>query len=608
VHFEGYGGARGSDFDGGVRARLVMPFARFGIGADYNALDGRTRLILSAFNGLRRGGVFGDGTLFRFDYLPARDHSITAGLEIPIYRNIPTGRARPGADHVRLTAQVASRVQPPDSRLGLERPLASARAAADRIRQLGVPFLGRTTPPSAPRRGAAPMRTIDEESRDFHTTVEHAFSIALAGRSLPDGEITPAGLRTAAEARTILLAEVLLPYNRLLGQVKKPDTIRGFGTRAQGIFLRWLHIGGAATEAGAASAVWVFAALLDAIEATRAATATEWRDTRFVWLPLQYALKGDQYDTQAELDAIVALAVEEPFTEGNFVSYVINEQFQYQLSRTIRAAEDYHVLWTHDFRGNDDQGDPDEMAYRQVLRSYLVALTERVRAYDRTGKFPVYIIMLDEWFYQVRNGRWWMNVLENPTGHRLRLASAFKPWEDSIAAAQAQLRDAIAGSTLLQAQRRQFGEEWLRNLVKVHVNITNPADPSFWSWNVVAGVPLGDNMLRDHRKLVFYDVTEADPYRGEALYTGAGIGENYANLSWEDRSLLVRGPAILGLKAAVRNLMETQGSLARSRPTTSNASKPRWSVTSGRCGHSGFTMARASARSRSTLRRRCSTR
>lgn len=187
-----------------------------------------------------------------------------------------------------------------------------------------------------------------------------------------------------------------------------------------------------------------------------------------------------------------------------------------------RGNEDYHVLWTHDFRGNDDQGDPDEMAYRQVLRSYLVALTERVRAYDRTGTFPVYIIMLDEWFYQVRNGRWWMNVLENPTSHRLRLGGAFRAWEDSIAAAQAQLREAIAGSTLLQAQRRQFGEEWLRNLVKVHVNITNPADPSFWSWKVVAGVPLADNMLRDHRKLVFYDATEADPYR-EALYTGAGV-------------------------------------------------------------------------------------
>ena len=32
---------------------------------------------------------------------------------------------------------------------------------------------------------------------------------------------------------------------------------------------------------------------------------------------------------------------------------------------------------------------------------------------------------------------------------------------------------ALAGSALLTAQRRQYGEAWLRNLVKVHVSITN---------------------------------------------------------------------------------------------------------------------------------------
>ena len=52
--------------------------------------------------------------------------------------------------------------------------------------------------------------------------------------------------------------------------------------------------------------------------------------------------------------------------------------------------------------------------------------------------------------------------------------------------------------------------------------------------------------MRDHRKVVFYDISEDDPYRGEAIFTGAGIGEHYANLSWEDRSLLLRGPAALG--------------------------------------------------------------
>jgi hypothetical protein len=139
------------------------------------------------------------------------------------------------------------------------------------------------------------------------------------------------------------------------------------------------------------------------------------------------------------------------------------------------------------------------------------------------------------------------------------LPSAFRAWEDTIAAAQAELRAAIANSTRLQAQRQQYGEAWLRALVKVHVNVTNRPDETFWSWRLVPGIPMSDNILRDHRKLVFYDISEADPYRGEAMYTGAGVGEHYSNLSWEDRSLLVRGPALLGLKAEARTVLQENG-------------------------------------------------
>jgi hypothetical protein len=553
LHLEASGGARGSEFDGGLRARLLLPIIRFGIGANYNALDGSMGMVLSTFHAIRRGGLFGEGTQLRADYLPGRDHSVTLGLEVPVFRRIPNGRARPSHDHQSLPKEAATRKSAPANRQALDDLLASARASANRIRLLAVPFLGRDERPlslRAARERGVPFRGIESEANLFHGLIARAFSAALDA---------PAGERAASAAREVLLTEVLLPYNRLLGQVKRPDGVRGFGSRAQGIFLRRIHMDGVAAGEAASAAHWVFTELLDIVEVNRAAIAREWGDSRFVWLPLQFALRPEDHDTQAELDAIVERAVEAPFTNGNRVSYVINEQFQYQLSRTIQVAEDYHVLWTHDFRGNDDQGNPDEMAYRHVVRSYLATLTARVRAYDRTGKLPVYIIMLDEWFYQVRNGRWWMTLLEDPTRHRVHFAREFKAWEDTIVAAQAELREAIASSSLLQAQRRQYGEGWLRNLVKVHVNITNPADPSFWSWRVARGVPLGDNMMRDHRKIVFYDVTEADPYRGEAIYTGAGVGENYANLSWEDRSLLVRGPAILTLKTAAREVLVSQG-------------------------------------------------
>jgi hypothetical protein len=397
--------------------------------------------------------------------------------------------------------------------------------------------------------------------RRFHQALELAFSSAIADGAGEPGSaaVTPAGSAAAAAAREILLEYVLLPYNRLLGQVKQPDRLDGLSARAFGAFERWLHLDSGSAAEQRAAALDVFTALLAIVEENRGALREQWRDNRFVWLPLQYALLPEQHDTQQELDAIIERAVGVRFSEGNFVSYLVNEQFQYHLSRTIREARSYHVLWTHDFRGLDAAREPDEMAYRHVLISYLGTLTERVQEYDATGELPTYMIVLDQWFYEVNRSRLWLSLLEDPLRHELSLPPRHAAWQDSIAAAQDRLREAVAASALLQSQARLHGARWLRDLVKVHVNITNPADPSFWSTGVVRPLPLPDNMMRDHRKIVFYDITEEDPYSGGAIFTGAGIGEHYANLSWEDRSLLVRGPALLPLKGALRELLINQG-------------------------------------------------
>jgi hypothetical protein len=66
-------------------------------------------------------------------------------------------------------------------------------------------------------------------------------------------------------------------------------------------------------------------------------------------------------------------------------------------------------------------------------------------------------------------------------------------------------------------------------------------------------------MLRDHRKIAFYDLSESDPARGEALFTGMGIGDHYGGPTWDDRALLVRGPAALYAKTAARELLLSQG-------------------------------------------------
>ena len=578
-HLETYLGYRERELDPGVRLRVTSPAVRLGVGADFTTADRRAHAILSFAHPLRRGGPFGDGGNLRIDYVPGRRHSISIGLETPIARRIPMGSTRPVRDHVPLRSARLPATPLGDSSLGLVEVLASARETAGWIRRLTLPFIdhagwnrdaARTALTADLREigqfigaqvanGHGDGTALDTETRRFHALLEHAFSVAVAGRGLPGHGTTPEGRRVSAHARTVLLHEVLLPYDRLLGQSKRDDTTREFAAFARGAFLRWLHVDAPVPADRIETTLWVFAEILWIVEANRAAAREQWGDSRFVWLPLQFALLPEDHDTQAELDALLELAVRETFTDGNLVSWVINEQFQYHLSRTIARAEEYHVLWTHDFRGFDAQGDPDEMSFRHVLRSYLRAMTNRVRTYDSTGTFPVYVILLDEWFYHVTQGRLWMNLLEDPTGHRLDLPAGFEAWEDSIAAAQAELREAIAASTLLQAQARQYGTGWLRNLVKVHVNITNPADPSFSSRRVIRGLAVPDNMMRDHRKILFYDITEADPYRGEALYTGAGVGEHYANASWEDRSILVRGPAALGLKDAAREALINQG-------------------------------------------------
>lgn len=593
LHGEVYLRAGARDVVPGLRARLFSPFARVGAGADLNRFDGAD-LLLSFNHPIRRGGLFHDGSTVRLDYLPGRGHAVTLGVESPVFVSTRIGRSRPRRDHAVLPRAERARALP-------SADLADVRRAAAVVRTSVFPLgpVPRRHPIDAatvhaelsPLLAAAdPPATGEAAVLHYHAAVEASFARALmrtaqsepgragagdtprsddalsGGVAAPTGSAVPvwrdgrsAAAAVAAAARAALLAEVLLPWNRLLGQRREPDSLVGLFPRAQAAFAADIDRIPDLHDAQRDAVHRVFAGLLDVIEENRAALRDQWWDSRFVWLPLQFALLPDEHHTQAQLDALIEQATGTSFTDGNFVSYVVNEQFQYHLNRTIREATDYHVLWTHDFRGIDAAGDIDEMGYRHVVGSYLAALTARVRDFDRTGSIPAYFIIIDQWFYEVNRGRLWLSLLEDPLHHRISLPAARAAWADSIAAAQHELREAVRSSALLQEHARRHGAAWLRNMVRVHVNVTNPADASFWSTRVAAGVPLPDNMMRDHRKMVFFDITEEDPYRGEALFTGAGIGEHYANLSWEDRSLLVRGPALLPLKAITRDFLTDQG-------------------------------------------------
>jgi len=196
-----------------------------------------------------------------------------------------------------------------------------------------------------------------------------------------------------------------------------------------------------------------------------------------------------------------------------------------------------------------------------VLHGYLESLIARVRGYDTSGKLPTYMIFLDQNFYEPNRGRIWMSFLEDPLHAKLRLpgGDAAREKEEAIARAQEELRAAVAESALLQQRARSYGDDWLRNRIKVHVNITNPVDWSYWSQRVIPVLGLPDVLMRDHRKISFYDVTEADPAKGEAIFTGMGVGDHYAGPTWEDRAILVAGPALVDLKSAAREMLRQQG-------------------------------------------------
>ncbi|MFN8571254.1 MAG: hypothetical protein U0132_04300 [Gemmatimonadaceae bacterium] len=576
VQLEAFTGAFDTRFNAGARLRFVSPIIGIAGGVEYNASVETLRPMLTYTHPVHRSGLFGDGSLLRADLVLGKDHTLMIGFDKPVFRRIPTGTTRPKYDNVRLRVVPVPDAPIPRTPAELSKVIDAARDAALAIGNLTVPWLdhmgGGGTASDAgvlarldslkrfmDRGGRGEPRTLDGETRRLHAAMDRAFTLAIDPRDSVIAGASERGASVGARARSILLREVLFPYDALLGQARTHDTTRELAVTARGTFLRFLLVDLRLPPAAAEPALGVFTQYLEIVEQVRASIRRQWRTSRDSWLPLQLALLPEQHDTQSELDALVAEATGERFSDGNEASYVINEQFQGQLNRTIREAKEYHVLITHDFRGYDDRGDPDEMAFRHVLRSYLSTLIARVKAYDSTGTFPVYMILLDEWFYQANRGRLWMDVLEDPTEHTVHLPARFAAWSDSLSAAQDSLRSAIRNSTLITAQRRQYGEAWVHNLVKVHVNITNSADPSFWSWKVATFFPLPDAWMRDHRKIVLYDLTEEDPYRGEAMLTGAGIGEKYANLAWEDRSLLIRGPAALGFKAAAREILLKQG-------------------------------------------------
>ena len=572
---EAFGGLRNAERDGGARVLLQLPVLRLALGGEYNFRDDRLGVALGLTFPMRRGGVFRGGSLARIEWTGGPLGALRTSVLVPVAQ--PTaGRTRPLTDRVAMSPRETKSVPapPPAGAPGLDDALRNVRVAARRLAHLVVPYLDGQGPD--PRAALAPLIAeirappplpgiagpglqVERVVRTYHAELVRAFSIAASGRALPPGGETPAGVLAAGLARASLREHLLYPYDRLLGRWKGGQTLAALAAYARGGFARSVVPLTELPPGGETALLYVFDQLLAAVQDIAREELARWGDSRLVWLPLQLGLRLEDHDTQAELDAIVEGVVGTRFTDGNRAWYLINQEFQSEVIRSIQQAEDYHVLWIHDISGRTGAGPPGAFSTPFVVDAYYRALIRRIGEYDERGRIPVYMIFLDEHYYQANAGRLWLDLLERPLGEVPSLPPGFADFADTLRARQRQLRDAIGGSRLLQAEAAQYGAEWMENLVKVQVNITNPADQSFWSRQVIPLLGMSDNLMRDHRKIVFYDISEDDPYRGLAIYTGMGIGEHYIGQTWEDRSLMVQGPAVLSLKAQARALLESQG-------------------------------------------------
>ena len=577
---EAYSGGTGGDFDSGARLYLASPALFLQGGIDYNFRLERSDFILSAGVPVRRGGIFGRGSLLRADWIPGRDQTFNVGFTIPLLQPW-AGKTRPNSISFRLPAGKDESKKRPLTDPRVVAAMKDVRDSARWIVGLSTIYIGDDiTDPKKDientRRQIAKLKSdlaatdslhprghnLADEQKAYYGRLATAFGVA-AGAS--DVDAPAAGDPIAIAAGRAMFDKVILPFDAYCGRYKDRNSLYGFGAAARDEFTSQLESNRAVPPERRQAVIAVFDAWLGILEKERLRFHNTLEgDSRWEWLSPDLVLRPEDHDTQAEIDAIIEKAVGRAFTRGNAVMMLSASRVPLEVIRMIRQAEDYHVLWIHDFRGWNAAQEPDTLGYEVTVNGYLRALTDRVKEFDRTGKLPVYMMFLDQTYYVANRGALWISLLEDPLGFEVHLPKGHARMEQSVGAAQEELRAAVRSSRLLTAETGSRGEKWLHAYVKVHVNITQPTDLSFRSKHLVGG-PIGrinlvpDALMMDHRKISFRDVTELDPAKGEAIYTGTGVGEHYASPTWEDRALMVTGPAILNLKRMARELLISNG-------------------------------------------------
>ena len=539
-----------------VRLLAEVPGLGLSAGVDWQPGEQQADALFSFRTAIRRGGIIGHGTMVRIDWLPTRHQTVNIGVQLPLLQPF-AGRTRPHQTSVRYPLRAAP-TGSARAGTGGTLPSASERAiqAAEQRAALISDYeslIGRRRSPSDTlARAVLGAGSYDDLVRSYDSALASAFAAVV--------QDSATGVAIAAGARTHVLDDVILAYDALFGQVKSGPVIDDMFDAARDHFARWLR-DSARAGAAAPGALAVFDAWRAMLERAQRTIQDRTDDSRLVWLPPQLALSPDQYDEQDEIDRLVGRVTGRSFTKGNTTAYLRAADLPLEIARSIIAARRYHVLWVHDFTGRRPSGELDQISYTMVTDAYLPALTAAVQRYDSTGVMPQYFILLDAFYYNARQGRLWMNVLEHPMTTGIPLRSSERREAEHLRERLDTLRAAVAASRRLQREAAQHGgASWIDDVVKVHVNITLPSDFSFRNSRMVPPLPyIPDNISRDHRKLALYDLTEANPDAGEVLVTGVGVGEHYASATWEDRGYRVQGPAALEARDAVRRALLENG-------------------------------------------------
>jgi hypothetical protein len=519
----------------------------FSVGARYRPKFEERRIVpvIAIENALSRGQTFGlHRAELRVEWSPG---VFTAGLNLNL--NEQAGQHRPRRAHVTMPK---GRISPIPA---IDTSFLDTNALSDL--KHSVLWIDKFVTPAVTKESLAEIKDnirvyghlLQDEDRLYHNSLEKALATAL-GESIPDlGKRSEEGRRIAQRVERTIFEDIVIPLNRLLGQRKRPISIAGLGCRAYDSFVEYIeHRPGAASENPSTNQALkeIFRQLVQFIDMALQSSRYRWKDDRLAeflvnelkmrdaetaifnwgvlcWIPLNYGLRPDQYDTQEELNQVLGEILGEPLTARNKISYLINEQWHHELLKTIHDTKFYHVLIIHDYPGVNEDRLPDEITWRITLDGYGEAILKGINDYleGRRDALPHFSVFLDQFYYELRGSRKPITFREYI--YKLKPVCYKRPNRDGqgknneccrrideltlqIWDFQKRLNIAIARLK----DEKGWTQDDIERQVKVHINITNKADETY------GGYALKDDLMRDHRKIVFRDVFEDAPCLGNS--------------------------------------------------------------------------------------------